>query len=74
MEVDGGGVSLPQLRDRFSQEYIKLYMKIASTATQQSNYAVCHKYLSLTEKAIKDVCFLHSLYANLPVNVFVVFP
>lgn len=57
MEVDGGGVSLPLLQERFSLEYTKLYMKIATVARQQCNYAVCRKYLSLTEKAINDVGF-----------------
>ena len=55
MEVDGGGVSLPQLRQRFSLEHTKLYLKMADVARQQSNYSVCHKYLRLTEKAINDV-------------------
>ena len=55
MEVEGGGVSLPQLEERFSLEYTKLYMKIAAVARQQSNYAVCRKYLGLTETAINEV-------------------
>ena len=55
MEVDGGGINLPQLQERFSLEYTNLYMKIADTARQQSNYAVCHKYLQLTERAINEV-------------------
>ena len=55
MEVDGGGVSVPLLQERFSMEYTKLYMKIATIARQQSNYAVCRKYLGLTEKAINEV-------------------
>ena len=55
MEVEGGGVSLPQLQERFSLEYTKLYMKIAAVARQQSNYAVCRKYLGLTETAINEV-------------------
>ena len=55
MDVDGGGVSLPQLQKRCSLEYTNLYMKIADTARQQSNYAVCRKYLQLTEQAINEV-------------------
>ena len=62
MEVDGGGVNLPLLQKRFSLEYTKLYMKMAAVARQQSNYAVCHKYLSLTEKAINDVRVHHIPY------------
>eukprot|EP00731_Ephydatia_muelleri_P028749 Em0020g393a len=53
MEVDGTGegVSLSMLQQLFSREYIQLYLRIASTATAQSNYAVARRYLQLTEKA-----------------------
>ena len=70
MEVDGegegegegevGGVNLPQLQEQFSLEYTNLYMKIADTARQQSNYAVCHKYLHLAERAINEVCIMRT--------------
>jgi DNA-dependent protein kinase catalytic subunit len=53
MEVDGGSVNLTLLQERFSLEYTKLYMKIAAVARQHSNYAVCRKYLGLTETAVK---------------------
>lgn len=56
MEVDGGAVDLGRLQERFSLEYTNLYIKIADVARQQSNYAVCCKYLGLTEKAINEVC------------------
>eukprot|EP00731_Ephydatia_muelleri_P036866 Em0341g3a len=52
MEVDGTGegVSLSMLQQLFSREYIQLYLRIASTATAQSNYAVARRYLQLTER------------------------
>ena len=56
MEEDGGGVSLPKLQKRFSLEHTNLCLKMAAVSRQQFNYAVCHKYLSLAERAINDVC------------------
>lgn len=58
MEVDGGAVDLGRLQERFSLEYTNLYVKVADVARQQSNYAVCCKYLGLTEKAINEVCII----------------
>lgn len=55
MEVGGVGVDLPALRERFSQEYTSLYLRVADSARLQSNYAVATKYLQLTEKAINEV-------------------
>ena len=69
MEVDGGAVSLPLLQERFSLEHTNLYMKIATIARQQSNYAVCRKYLGLTERAIKEVC-LSAVLAFLSIILF----
>ena len=57
-----GGGHLPQLQEQFSLEYTHLYMKIADTARLQSNYAMCHKYLHLTEQAINDVCSYSNWY------------
>ena len=57
--VDGGGVEtgvhLPALKERFSREFTNLYLRIADSARQQSNYAVARKYLHLTERAISEV-------------------
>ena len=57
--VDGGrvetGIHLPSLKERFSREFTNLYLRIADSARQQSNYAVARKYLQLTERAINEV-------------------
>ena len=58
MEVDGeggGGVDLSSLQQLFSQEYTRLYLKMADTARVQSNYVVAKKYLQLTEAAVSKV-------------------
>ena len=56
MEVDGSeGVDLPTLQERFSREITTLYLQVADSARQQSNYAVATRYLKLTESAIKEV-------------------
>ena len=56
MEVDGSqGVDLPTLQERFSREITTLYLRVADSARQQSNYAVATRYLKLTESAIKEV-------------------
>ncbi len=57
MEVDGEG-SLSVLTTKFSQEFTQLYLKMADSARQQSNYAVATRYLKLTEKAVKEVSVL----------------
>ncbi len=63
--VDGKGVetgvSLPALKERFSREFTNLYLRIADSARQQSNYAVARKYLHLTERAISEVRMLYLL-------------
>ena len=46
---------LEALRDIFSREFTRLYLKLADSARQQTNYAVAYKYLQLTESAIADV-------------------
>ena len=56
MEVDSSqGVDLPTLQERFSREITTLYLRVADSACQQSNYAVATRYLKLTESAIKEV-------------------
>ena len=57
MEVDGEG-SLSILTTKFSREFTQLYLKMADSARQQSNYAVATRYLKLTEKAVKEVSVL----------------
>ena len=77
MEVDSSqGVDLPTLQERFSREITTLYLRVADSACQQSNYAVATRYLKLTESAIKEVdkvinmedraFILHSLHFSLP--------
>ena len=56
MEVDSSqGVNLPTLQERFSREITTLYLRVADSACEQSNYAVATRYLKLTESAIKEV-------------------
>ncbi len=55
MEVDGSEGSLSVLTTQFSREFTQLYLKMADSARQQSNYAVATRYLKLTEKAVKEV-------------------
>ncbi|XP_064405997.1 DNA-dependent protein kinase catalytic subunit-like isoform X2 [Halichondria panicea] len=54
MEVDGSEGSLSVLTTQFSREFTQLYLKMADSARQQSNYAVATRYLKLTEKAVKE--------------------
>ncbi len=55
MEVDGSEGSLSVLTTQLSREFTQLYLKMADSARQQSNYAVATRYLKLTEKAVKEV-------------------
>ena len=58
MDVDGdsvGGVNLVSLTNRFSREFVNLYLKIAGSARRQNNYAVATRYLKLMERAFKEV-------------------
>jgi len=60
MEVDGAeGVDLSSLREKFSREFTTLYLRVAGSACQQSNYAVAIRYLKLTESAINEVVNVH---------------
>ncbi len=64
MEVDGSEGSLSVLTTQFSREFTQLYLKMADSARQQSNYAVATRYLKLTEKAVKEVSILSMSYCT----------
>lgn len=61
MEVDGEserGVNLNSLREKFSREFVNLYLKIACSARRQNNYAVATRYLKLMERALGEVSIM----------------
>ena len=51
----GGYIDLSVLKDTFTREYTRLYLKMADSARLQNNYDVATKYLHLTEAAITEV-------------------